>query len=78
MPIPQGRSPNLPSAPKQERARRACLPGPADGYIAARGRPDTPEPVLGYLRDLSGETEISRPSQPVESGQRDPAIASSL
>ena len=77
MRILQGRSLNLPSAPKQERARRACLPGPADGYIAARGRPDRPEPVLGYLRDLSGETEISRPSQPMASSQPDPAITSS-
>jgi len=35
-----------------------------DGYIAARGRPDRLETVLGYLRELSGETGISRPGRP--------------
>ena len=34
-----------------------------DGYIAARGRPGLPETMLGYLRDLSGEAEVARPSQ---------------
>ena len=29
-----------------------------DGYIAARGRPDRLEMVLGYFRELSGETEV--------------------
>ena len=43
-----------------------------DGYIAARGRPDRLETVLGYLRELSGETEISRPGRPTASGQPDP------
>jgi len=45
-----------------------------DGYIAARGRPDRLETVLGYLRELSGETEISRPSRPTASSQPDPAL----
>jgi 2-polyprenyl-6-methoxyphenol hydroxylase-like FAD-dependent oxidoreductase len=45
-----------------------------DGYIAARGRPDRLETVLGYLRELSGETEISRPSRPAASSQADPAL----
>jgi 2-polyprenyl-6-methoxyphenol hydroxylase-like FAD-dependent oxidoreductase len=35
-----------------------------DGYIAARGRPDRMEAVLGYLRDLSGTGEIGRPAPP--------------
>ena len=46
-----------------------------DGYIAARGRPDRLETVLGYLRELSGETEASR-GRPATSGQPDPALAS--
>ena len=46
-----------------------------DGYIAARGRPDRLETVLGYLRELSGETEASR-GRPAASGQPDPALAS--
>ena len=46
-----------------------------DGYIAARGRPDRLETVLGYLRELSGGTEISRPGRPAASGQPDPALA---
>jgi hypothetical protein len=45
-----------------------------DGYLAARGRPDRLETVLGYLRELSGETEISRPSGPTASGKPDPAL----
>jgi 2-polyprenyl-6-methoxyphenol hydroxylase-like FAD-dependent oxidoreductase len=39
-----------------------------DGYIAARGRPDRLERVLGYLQELSGETDISRPGRPTASG----------
>jgi hypothetical protein len=35
-----------------------------DGYVAARGRPDRMQPVLGYLRDLSGAGEVSRPGSP--------------
>lgn len=46
-----------------------------DGYIAARGRPDRLQTVLGYLQELSGETEISRPGRPTASGQADPPLA---
>jgi 2-polyprenyl-6-methoxyphenol hydroxylase-like FAD-dependent oxidoreductase len=35
-----------------------------DGYVAACGRPDRMQPVLGYLRDLSGAGEVSRPGSP--------------
>jgi 2-polyprenyl-6-methoxyphenol hydroxylase-like FAD-dependent oxidoreductase len=35
-----------------------------DGYIAARGRPDRMDAVLGYLRDLSGAGETGRPAPP--------------
>ena len=35
-------------------------PVPDGPLVAARGRPDRLETVLGYLRELSGETGISR------------------
>jgi 2-polyprenyl-6-methoxyphenol hydroxylase-like FAD-dependent oxidoreductase len=40
-----------------------------DGYVAACGRPDRMLSVLGYLRDLSGAGEVSRPGPPA------PAVA---
>ena len=43
-----------------------------DGYIAARGRPDRLDTVLGYLRELSGETGISRPGHPDSSSRHAP------
>ena len=39
-----------------------------DGYVAACGRPDRMQTVLGYLRDLSGAGEVSRPGPPVPAG----------
>ena len=48
-------------SPGDARAFRGGRGGPVflvrpDGYIAARGRPDRLETVLGYLRELSGDT----------------------
>jgi hypothetical protein len=45
-----------------------------DGYIAARGRPHRLEAVLGYLQELSGETEIRRPGQSTASGKPGPRL----
>jgi len=50
-------------AVRDRRAGSVILVRP-DGYIAARGRPDRMEDVLGYLRDLSGAGEIGRPGPP--------------
>jgi hypothetical protein len=50
------------------RAGSAVLIRP-DGYVAARGRPDRMQTVLGYLRDLSGAGEVSRLGPPA------PAVA---
>jgi 2-polyprenyl-6-methoxyphenol hydroxylase-like FAD-dependent oxidoreductase len=50
-----------------------------DGYVAAEGKPHRLEAVLGYLKKLSGETEIRRLDQSTASGKpvngrRRPAI----
>ena len=44
-----------------------------DGYVAARGRTDRLETVLGYLRQLSGGTGTGQPGAPAASGQPGPA-----
>lgn len=44
-----------------------------DGYVAAYGRPDRLETVVGYLRRLSGGTATGRPGGPAASGQPGPA-----
>jgi len=45
-----------------------------DGYLAARGRPDRLEMVLGYFRELSGETEVSRPGRPTATSPALPTV----
>ena len=68
------RDPGDARAFRSSRAGSVFLVRP-DGYIAARGRPDRLQTVLGYLQELSGETEISRPGRPTASGQADPPLA---
>ncbi len=46
-----------------------------DGYLAARARPDKPETVLGYLKELCAQTQTSRHGRPTASGQPDPPLA---
>jgi hypothetical protein len=62
------RGPGNTSAFRSGRTGSVVLVRP-DGYVAARGGPDGMETILGYLRDLSGAGEISRP------GPLAPAVA---
>jgi hypothetical protein len=59
------RGPGNTSAFRSGRTGSVVLVRP-DGYVAARGGPDGMETILGYLRDLSGAGEISRPGRPRE------------
>jgi 2-polyprenyl-6-methoxyphenol hydroxylase-like FAD-dependent oxidoreductase len=68
------RGPGNARAVDGSRARAVYLIRP-DGYVAARGRPDGLQTVLGYLRGLSGGTGTGEPGRPAASGEPGPATA---